>query len=132
MKFLMSLIYKQFTYLETFKILKFRYPSYLTTKLKLKNCKIPSKMFLEPYNKSSTTKRLFINKSISLWNSITPKLFSLPPLNSKLNIIIPGSCKNSDLTSPLVVIKKRLKSYLKDCQSTGNPKIWEKMNCQNF
>ena len=69
-----------------------------------------------------------MHKSIHLWNKITQKLVMLPPLNPKLNIVIPGSCKNSDLSTPIIVVKKKLKNYLLERQNSGSLETWSTVN----
>ena len=113
-------LHKQFTYLETFKILKYHYPSCFLSLLKLKKCKAPSKMYLQPHQyKSSKAKKHYIHNGISLWNKLSRQLFTSPPLNPKLNLVIPGSCNNSDLTTPYLIIKKRLKNFLIEYQNNS-------------
>lgn len=118
-------LYKQFTFLETFKILKYKYPLSFTDKLKLKKIKAHSKLILEPNDyKLSSSRRHFIFSSISLWNKIQQKVFTTPSLDLELNIVIPGSCKNSDLSTHLNVAKKRVKMHLIEIQNNGNSLHW--------
>ena len=51
-------LYKQHTFIETFKILKYRYPLPLTDRLRLKNIKTCSKLILEPINYKLTSSRI--------------------------------------------------------------------------
>ena len=50
--------------------------------------------------------------------------FENPALNNLINLVIPGSCVNSDLTTPIVHIKKQTKTFLLNIQSIGDRQQW--------
>ena len=58
------------------------------------------------------------------------KIFIPPNLDDTMNIIIPGSCPNSDYTASVAFVKQKLKSILLENQSSGSPNDWlpENMN----
>ena len=122
-------LHKFFTFLETFKILKYAYPISLKTRLTLKESKSSRRQFLQPsMYVLNLSRRQFIHKGISLWNSMTSNIFTSPPIDKELGLIIPGSCKFSDLSTPTSIIKKKTKEFLLNKQNQGHPEIWQAIN----
>ena len=68
-----------------------------------------------------------------LWNTSIGKLLDCPtisvrPFTNGCQFIISGSTKNSDLTIPVGLFKKRLKNLLMEVQKKGNSDIWTQSN----
>ena len=62
-------------------------------------------------------------KSTTIWNKLIPDIRETPELDSTYKLIIPGSAKNSDLSSSIGYIKRK-KAILVDIQSLGKPSQW--------
>ena len=93
--------YKYHTFMETFKILKYSTPIVLKNFLNF----LPrtNKLLLTvPLVKLDCTKQNFIFKSIEIWNSVSTKIFEKCTASNS-GLIIPGSSKNSDMSTPLVL-----------------------------
>ena len=71
-----------------------------------------------------TSKNNFHYKAASIWNKIMPKLLERPDLDANTNLVIPGSCLNSDLTTPMGYIKHKTKAILLNIQCLGDPIHW--------
>ena len=117
-------LYTQHTLVETFKILKFRCPLSLYELINLNKNSL-NNLILPPKVIRDTSVNNFVFKASSLWNRLLPKIFCSPELNPNLNIIIPGSCINSDISSCSTgFIKNSLKKHLLSIQSEGQPDEW--------
>ena len=66
----------------------------------------------------------FHYKAAIVWNKIMPKLLDKPDLDTNTNLVIPGSCLNSDLTTPIGYIKHKTKAILLNIQCFGDPIHW--------
>ena len=53
-----------------------------------------------------------------------PKLLEKSDLDTNTNLVIPGSCLNSDLTTPIGYIKHKTKAILLNIQCFGDPIQW--------
>ena len=53
-----------------------------------------------------------------------PKLLERPDLDANTNLVIPGSCLNSDLTTPMGYIKHKTKAILLNILCLGDPILW--------
>ena len=103
-------LYIYHTFIETFKVLKYKTPLSIAS--------------LFTYSPRSTNMLLTVNKvkldiersnflfqASCTWNELIPKLMNKCDLNSD-GIIVPGSSKNSDLTTSISVIKNKLRDVL--------------------
>ena len=72
----------------------------------------------------NSSRNNFVYKSIILWNKISHKIFIPPDLDVVTNIVIPGSCPNSDLATSVAFVKHRLKRILLENQSAGSTDDW--------
>ena len=81
-----------------------------------------------PKYKKHKCRKQFLYQSTKLWNKYICRIFELPNINEKLNILIPGSCKNSDFATPVSIVKQKFKNILLDLQSSGDCKYWEPLN----
>ena len=77
-------------------------------------------------NKKSQNHFLF--NGIKIWNKYNQKVLQTSTLNEKLKIVIPGSESNSDFSTPVQYIKKKLKEFLLNAQSRGDDHCWEENN----
>ena len=71
-----------------------------------------------------TSKNNFHYKAASIWNKIMPKLLEKPDLDANTNLVIPGLCLNSNLTTPMGYIKNKTKEILLNIQCLGDPIHW--------
>ena len=81
-----------------------------------------------PKYKKQKTRKQFLYQSTKLWNKFVGRIFELPHIDKKLNIIIPGSCKNSDFSAPVNFVKQKFKNILMEIQNYGNYQNWEAYN----
>ena len=105
-------LYKLQIITETFKIKKFSCPSPLNDTLKLSSMNRRVSLLKVPQYSLMTSKNNFHYKAASIWNKIMPKLLERPDLDANTNLVIPGSCLNSDLTTPMGYIKHKTKAIL--------------------
>ena len=77
----------------------------------------------------------FVFGACSMWNKCIDRILSKPVLTkmsdskgNDIEIIIPGSTTNSDLTCSVAAFKIRLKQILLVSQKCGDPKEWCEIN----
>ena len=110
-------LYKLQIITETFKIKKFSCPSPLNDTLKVSSMNRRVSLLKVPQYSLMISKNNFHYKAASIWNKIMPKLLKRPDLDAlNTNLVIPGSCLNSDLTTP--------KAILLNIQCLGDPIHW--------
>ena len=107
-------LYIYHTFLDTFKLLKFRTPISIYNLLQNspKNINIMLKV---PIVSVDLAKNNFIFQSSCIWNDIIRKVLNPWSLN-KEGIVFPGSNFGSDITIPMAVLKKKLRNLLMDTQ----------------
>ena len=112
-------LYAQHTFIELFKILKERQPISLANLFELSH-RSTSQIILIPKCNTELTKQNFLHRASATWNSLIGKVLDkcIPDAN---NIVIPGSCNFSDLSSPISVVKNRVKAILFETQKTATP-----------
>ena len=71
-----------------------------------------------------SSKNNYHYKAATVWNKIMPKLLENPDLDTNTNLVIHGSCLNSDLTTPMRYIKHKTKAILLNIQCFGDPINW--------
>ena len=80
-------------------------------------------LLLVEKTKLDIEKKNFVFQASCIWNKLIPKLMNTCYPNSE-GIIVPGSSKNSDLTTSISVIKNKLRDVLlftqKLCPITDN------------
>ena len=76
-----------------------------------------------PKRSLNISKNNFVSKSSILWNSLISKILekSQPGENG---IIINGSARNSDLSTPIQFVKNKLRCLLLSHQKSGDPLNW--------
>lgn len=62
-------------------------------------------------------KNNFIFQASCIWNNLNKKLMNQCLLTNNDGVLIPGSTFGSDLTTPIQVIKKKLRDVLLDTQN---------------
>ena len=109
---------------EAFKVKKLHTPMLIDNLLSISQCnkrhllvKIPKSLLLVAQNN-------FAFKASQIWNDIIPHILNQPVLDSQTNLIIPGSCINSDLSASLGYIKTFAKKLILKIQSHGDSLQW--------
>ena len=124
-------LYKLFTFNEIFKIQKYHCPISLSNLLH-KNCDLArqnrNNFLALPKFLNKKSQNQFLFNGIKIWNRYNQKVLNNPNLNKKLKIVIPGSELNSDLSTPVQYVKKKIKAILLYTQSRGNPSCWDQTN----
>ena len=127
-----SLYYKH-TFIEMFKIIKFREPRGLFEKILISSNDYNNRIILKPnitHNKLPATEQNFLFKSCKIWNTFVKDILEKNKINGTLGYIIPGEEANSDLSASVVFIKDRLTKILIGKQSSGLDEIWEKSHLE--
>ena len=124
-------LYKLSIFNEIFKIQKYRSPISLSNFLH-KNCDLTRQnrknlLALPKFIKKKSQTQFLFN-GIQIWNKYNQKVLHSSTLDTKLKIVIPGSESNSDFSTPVQYIKKKLKEFLLYAQSRGNDLCWEQNN----
>ena len=75
-------------------------------------------MILPPKVSLDISKNNFVYKTCFIWNKCVQKVFVLPELDLKIQIVIPGSVTNSDFTASIPFVKNRIKCHInaKNCK----------------
>ena len=116
-------LYTLNTLTEIFKILKFHSPLSIYDLLKINKTSFRHQLTL-PKIKLDISKNNFVFKSSQIWNLMMPKILNVPHLDQLQNIIIPGSCKNSDISCTVGFVKSKAKSLLFQVQNSGDSFEW--------
>ena len=116
-------LYNLYTCMEIFKILKNHTPISLFSSL-ISSPLSHRRLLTMPNYNFNNSRNNFVYKSIVLWNKLSHRIFISPDLDEVMNIIIPGSCLNSDLATSVAFVKRRLKCILLENQSAGSPDDW--------
>ena len=126
-------LYKYFTLLELFKILKYKSPIPITELFTLSNQrnKNSEKQDNQDYKISLLLPKFnldiglqsFVFSASRLWNQYAKFMFEICSPNMS-GIVIPGSVKNSDLSASASVIKSKMKKILLDEQKSGCEITW--------
>ena len=103
-------LYIYHTFIDTFKILKYRTPISLS-KLFRDSPNSTNMLMLIDKTRLDIEQRNFVFQASCTWNKLIPKLMNIGYLNSE-GIIIPGSSKNSDITASISFIKNKLRDVL--------------------
>ena len=122
-------LYAYQTFMELFKIMKYRSPISVYELYKLGNRDVNLLLQL-PIVILEKSKCSFIFKSAAIWNRMVNIVFNKckPQENG---IVIPGSSTDSDMSASIAVIKNKLKMYILDAQKQGNKYNWTSDNFQN-
>ena len=117
---------------ELLKILKFHSPIPILEYFKASTRSSNHRLQIPKFNLGISEKNYVISVT-KLWNTSIGKLLDCPtlsvrPFTNGCQFIISGSTKNSDLTIPVGLFKKRLKNLLMEVQKKGNSDIWTQLN----
>ena len=113
-----------FICMEIFKIIKYHMPISLFSCFNSGFGLFHRKLLTLPKYYLNNSRNNFLYKSIILWNKLSQKIFIPPNLDDTRNIIIPGSCPNSDYTASVAFVKQKLKRILLENERSGSPNDW--------
>ena len=97
-------LYIYHTFIDTFKLLKYRIPMLSLCGLLKNSPRYTNMLLLVPLIRLDLAKNNFIFQASCIWNGLIQKLMNRSSTNS-LEIIIPGSSSNSDLSTSIFLIK---------------------------
>ena len=117
-------LYKLQLITETFKIKKLNSPALLDKSLHINTSSNRHNLLTIPKHSLMSSVNNFHFKAASTWNKLIPDLLVKPKLDSKLQLVIPGSCSNSDLSTPIGYLKHKAKEVMLKIQSLGDPVKW--------
>ena len=63
-------------------------------------------------------KKNFIFQACCIWNSLHKKVLNQSLLENKDGVLIPGSTFGSDITTPITIIKRKLRDVLLETQKS--------------
>ena len=107
-------LYIYHTFIDTFKLLKYRIPMSLCELLK-NSPRNKNNLLLVPLIRLDLAKNNFIFQASCIWNELIQKLMNMSSTNS-LGIIVAGSSNNSDLSTSISLIKNKIKNVLLSTQ----------------
>ena len=108
-------LYIYHTFCDTFKILKYKIPISLFELLK--NSPNDTNMLLSmPIVNLDLAKKNFVFQATCIWNTLYKNVLNQCLLTNKDGVLIPGSTFGSDFTTPITIIKKKLRDVLMDTQ----------------
>ena len=129
----MNSIYILQSLTELFKILKYQAPISIFALIPTNTLLLHNRIKLPKFN-LDMSKNNFVVSACSMWNKTIHVILDKPSLSvvtfnkKNLELIIPGSNKNSDLTISVGLFKKRLKNILLSAQKSGNINEWSSIN----
>ena len=121
-------LYKLFIFNELFKIQKYHCPTSISDTLNLYRRSFVKLTLSVPTYNHNKSRQQFFYSGIGLWNKLLPHVLKKQELDEKRHIIIPGSAKYSDFTSPITYVKNTLKNFLLKIQCSGNTEEWVPQN----
>jgi hypothetical protein len=107
-------LYVQHTVLEVFKIFKHRTPISLY-ELFTVSLRTVNSLVLLPKINLEIARCNFLFRASWLWNNLTVKLFTKCTPNDS-GVMVPGSTPFSDMTTPISIVKRKLKNILLETQ----------------
>ena len=122
-------LYYKHTFIEMFKIIKFREPRGLFEYVLISTNDHNNRIILKPnitHNKLPATKQNFLFMACKIWNNFAKDVLEKNKINSTLGYIIPGEQANSDLSTSVAFMKDKASKILLSKQSSGLEEIWEK------
>ena len=112
-------LYVKHTFTELFKIMKERRPVSVV-ELFQTSLRGLSLTLLIPKHHLEISKHNFVYSGSSIWNGLIGKIFDKCKPNDKY-IMVPGSSQNSDLSTPISLVKNRLNDILLGTQKLSIP-----------
>jgi len=120
----------QHTVLELYKIFKFRTPISLY-EIFNQSHRTANSLVLLPKINLEISRCNFLFRASGLWNGMVDKLFTKCTPNDS-GVMVPGSALFSDTTTPISIIKRKLKTLLFEAQKLSpngtNGKEWSMCN----
>ena len=110
------------TFLEAFKILKYRTPISLYSLYTLGELETNFRLLL-PMVHLEKSKHSFVYNSCAIWNSLVDNILEKSLPNAK-NIVVQGSSENSDFCATVPFVKIKLKCEMLRLQALGDDSIW--------
>ena len=110
-------LYIYHTFCDTFKLLKYRTPISLFSLLQ-NSPSDNNMMLIIPRVNLDLQKKNFIFQASCIWNSINKQVFNQFLLTNKDGVLVPGSTFGSDITTPISVIKRKLRDVLLETQNS--------------
>ena len=77
-------------------------------------------MLIIPKVKLDLAKNNFVFQASCIWNSLNKKVLNQHLLLNKDGVAIPGSTFGSDITTPITIIKRKLKDVLLETQNLNS------------
>ena len=77
-------------------------------------------MLIIPKVKLDLEKNNFIFQASCIWNNMNKNVMNQLLLTNKDGVLIPGSTFGSDITTPITVIKRKLRDVLLDTQNSNS------------
>ena len=118
-------LYIKHTFIETFKILKFRSPYSLYSDYNIKQK--TNYRLSRPNIRLKISQNNFLNKSCCIWNLVIDRILEKDKSCDR-GYIVPGNTKNSDLTATISFVKKKIVALLRNAQKLGCNETWEDIN----
>ena len=112
-------LYIYHTFCEIFKLLKYRIPMPLYELFNNSPSEI-NLLLIVPKVKLDLAKNNFVFQASCIWNSLNKKVFNQCLHLNKDGVAIPGSTFGSDITTPLAVIKRKLREILLETQKLNS------------
>ena len=117
------------TFMELFKVLKCHIPVSILELFKFTPRSTNYNLCL-PKVSLDTTKRNFVFKSATLWNTLIDKLLQVcEPMSN--GVMVPGSAVDSDMSASTSLVKLKLKRLLLEVQAKGAGATWLPINFFN-
>ena len=117
-------LYKFNIITEAFKVKKLQSPILIDSLLSVSQSSKRNLLMKIPKVTLLVAQNNFAFKASQLWNNIIPHILNKPLPYNHTNLIIPGSCKNSDLSTSIGYIKTNAKKLILHNQSHGDSLKW--------
>ena len=123
-------LYVQHTFIELFKIVKYRTPISIYELLSLSTRHTSSLMLLPKVNLSLSQSNFVFSASL-IWNNLIGTLLNKCFPNPK-GILVPGSSEFSDFSTPISYLKDKLKNILFGIQRLDTQSQFDKSKCKEW
>ena len=109
-------LYIYHTFCEMFKLMKYRIPMPIFKLLNSSPSEV-NMLLMIPKITLDLGKNNFVFQASCIWNSLNRKVLNQDLLSNKDGVLIPGSTFGSDITTPLSVIKVKLRGIILETQN---------------
>ena len=110
-------LYIYHTFCDTFKLLKYRTPISLFSLLQ-NSPSDNNMMLIIPRVNLDLQKKIFIFQASCIWDSINKQVSNQFLQTNKDGVLVPGSTFGSDITTPISVIKRKLRDVMLETQNS--------------